>query len=72
MKQGFKRTISRNKYRSEKTTQTKNNDLDYMIDPTFENVNRLFLLSFKNDDNNPTRDSFVNIALTINYFLTNP
>ena len=27
-----------------------------MIDPTFRNINRLFVLSFKNGD--PTRDSF--------------
>ena len=32
IKQGFKRTISWNKYRSEITTQTKNNNLDYLID----------------------------------------
>ena len=44
IKKGFKRTISWNKYRSEITTQLKNNNLNYMIDPTFRN--RLFLLSF--------------------------
>ena len=32
MKQGFKRTISRNKYRSEITTQTENNNLIDLID----------------------------------------
>ena len=45
-------------YRSEITTQTKNNNLDYLIDPTFANINRLFVLSFKNGDNDPTRNSF--------------
>ena len=30
-----------------------------MIDPTFRKINRLFVLSFKNDDNDLTRDSFV-------------
>ena len=40
MKQGFKRTFSWNKYRSEITTQTKNNNLDYLIDPTSTNINR--------------------------------
>ena len=30
-----------------------------MIDPTFRNINRLFVLSFKNDDNDLTRDSFM-------------
>ena len=58
IKQGFKRTISWNKYRSEITTQPKNNNLDYLIDPTFRNINRLFVLSFKNGDNDPTRSSF--------------
>ena len=48
IKQGFKRTVSWNKYRSEITTQTKNNNLDYLIDQTFRNINRLFVLSFKN------------------------
>ena len=47
IKQGFKRTISSNKYRSEIKTQPKNNNLDYMTDPTFMNINRLFVLSFK-------------------------
>ena len=57
IKQGFKRTISWNKYRSEITTQSKNNNLDYLIDPTFRNINRLFVLSFKNGDDDPTRNS---------------
>ena len=39
-------------------TQLQNNNLDYTIDPTFRNINRLFVLSFKNGDNNPTRNSF--------------
>ena len=48
IKQGSKRAISWNKYRSEKTTQTKNNNLDHLIDPTFKSINRLFFPSFKN------------------------
>ena len=40
IKQDFKRTISWNKYRSEITTQPKNNNLDYLIDPTFGNIKR--------------------------------
>ena len=47
--QGFRRTISWSKYRSEITTQPKNNNLDYLIYPSFRNVNRLFVLPFKND-----------------------
>ena len=32
------------------TNQTKNNKLNYLIDPTFTKVNRLFLLSFENEN----------------------
>ena len=49
-KTGFKRTIKWNKYRSEMSNQTKNNNLSYLIDPTFTNVNRLFVLTFENED----------------------
>ena len=30
--------------------QTKNNNLDYLIDPVFTKVSRLFVLSFENKD----------------------
>ena len=36
---GFKRTIKWNKYRSQITIQPQNNNLNYLIDPTFTNVN---------------------------------
>ena len=50
LKSGFKRTIKWNKYRSEMTNQTKTNHLNYLIDPTFTKVNRLFVLSFENEE----------------------
>ena len=50
LRTGFKRTIKWNKYRSEMTNQTKNNNLNYLIDPTFTKVNRLFVLSFENEN----------------------
>ena len=58
IKQGFKRTISWNKYRYEVATQPKNNNLDYLTDITFRNINGLFVLSFKTGNDDPTRDSF--------------
>ena len=45
LKTGFKRTIKWNKYRPKMTIQPTNNNLDYLIDPTFTSVNRLFVLS---------------------------
>ena len=32
------------------SNQTKNNNLNYLIDPIFTNVNRLFVLSFENEN----------------------
>ena len=46
------------KYRLEITTQTKSNNLDYLIDPIFRNINRLFVISFKNGNDDPTINSF--------------
>ena len=50
LNKGFKRTIKWNKCRSEMTNQTKTNNLNYLIDPTFNKVNRLFVLSFENEE----------------------
>ena len=58
LKTGFKKTIKWNKYGSQKTIQPKNNNLNYLIDPTFINVNRLFVLSFARNAEGDNRDSF--------------
>ena len=58
IKQVPKITDSQNKYRSEVKAQLRNNNLDYMIDPTFENINRFFVNSCKNVNNDPTGNSF--------------
>ena len=49
LKTGFKRTITWKKYRSEMSNQTKTNNLNNLIDPTFTKVNRLFVLSLENE-----------------------
>ena len=48
LKSGFKREIIWNKYRSQMTTEAINNNLNILIDPTFTNVNRLFVLAYQN------------------------
>ena len=50
LKVGFKRTIKWNKYRSEMNNHTKTNNLNYLIDPTYNKVDRLFVLSFENEE----------------------
>ena len=47
LKSGFKRTINWNKYQSK--LQEQNQYLGYLIDPSFQRVNRLFILSFGNN-----------------------
>ena len=47
LKSGFKRTIKWNKYRSQMTIQPQNNNLNYLIDPTFTNVNRYLFCHFQ-------------------------
>ena len=58
LKSGFKRTIKWNKYRSQMTIQPQNNNSNYLIDPTFTNLNRIFVLSFQRiaEENNTTKD----------------
>ena len=58
LKSGFKRTIKWNKYRSQITIQPQNNNLSYLIEPTFINVDRLFVLSFARNTKGDNRDSF--------------
>ena len=64
LKLGFKRTIKWNKHRSQMTTQLQNNDFNYLIDPTFTNVNRLFVLLFTRIDTGDYRNGYVPDAKT--------
>ena len=64
LKTGFKITIKWNKYRSQMLIQPQNNNLNYLIDPTFTNVNRLFVLSFPRNNNTDSRYSFSNYYVT--------
>ena len=57
LKSGYKRTVKWNKCRSQMTVQSKNNNLNYLIDPTFTTVNSLFVLSFERiEENNVKKD----------------
>ena len=40
------------------TIQPQNNNLNYLIDPTFTNVNRLFVLSFSRSDTHDYKNRF--------------
>ena len=48
-KSGFKRTTNWNKYQSKVSIHAPNPYLDYLIDPSFQVVNIIFVLSFENN-----------------------
>ena len=57
LKSEFKRTVKWDQYRSQMTVQGDNNNLNFLIDPNFTRVNRLFVLSFEViEENNVKKD----------------
>ena len=58
LKSGFTREIEWNKYRSQMNTEAINNNLNILIDPTFTNVNRLFVLVYQTADDRQSFSQF--------------
>ena len=58
LKSGFTREIEWNKYRSQMSTEATNNNLNILIDPTFTNVNRLFVLAYQTADDRQSFSQF--------------
>ena len=50
LKSSFKRTINWSKYQPKVSPERRNQYLDFLIDPSFQGVNRLFVLSFENEE----------------------
>ena len=50
LESGFKRTINWKNYQFKTINQVQNRYLYFLIDPSFQGVNRLFILSFKDED----------------------
>ena len=47
LKSGFKRTLNWSKYQSKVSIEGENKFVDYFFNPSFQEVNRLFVLSFE-------------------------
>ena len=58
LKSGFKRVINRNKYLSKPELLAQNPNLNHLVEPSFQGVNRLFVLAFENDDNRTVGDRY--------------
>ena len=64
MNSGFERTINWYKYQSKTITiERQNQCLDYLIDQSFQGVNRLFILSFRKNDDRTGRKQDIFIQL---------
>ena len=50
LKSGFKRVINWNKYLSKPELLAQNPNLNHLVEPSFQGVNRLFVLAFENDN----------------------
>ena len=58
LKSGFKRVINWNKYLSKPELFAQNPNLNHLIEPSFQGVNRLFVLAFSNDDYRTSHDRY--------------
>ena len=58
LKSGFKRVINWNKYLSKPELLAQNPNLNHLIEPIFQGVNRLFVLAFENDDYRTSDDQY--------------
>ena len=58
LKSGFKRVINSNKYLSKPELLAQNPNINHLIEPSFQGVNRLFVLAFENDDYRTSDDRY--------------
>ena len=58
LKSGFKRVINWNKYLSKPELLAQNPNLNHLVDPSFQRVNRLFILAFEDDAQRTAHNSY--------------
>ena len=68
LKSGFKRKISRNKYRPKLELLAQNANLNHLIEPRFQGVNRLFVLEFENDGHRASNKRYYLRNVQIKYY----
>ena len=57
LKSGFKRVINWNKYLSKPELLAQNPNLNHLVEPSFQGVNKLFVLAFEGDAQRTTHDA---------------
>ena len=58
LKSSFEKTINSNKYQSKISTEAQNQYLDFLINPSFQEVNILFVFSFKNETDRTSHSNY--------------
>ena len=58
LKSGFKRVINWNKYLSKPELLAQNPNLNHLVEPSFQGVNRLFVFAFENDNHRIIRKRY--------------
>ena len=58
LKSGFERVINWNKYLSKPELLAQNPNLNHLIEPSFQGINRLFILAFENDNDRTSDDEY--------------
>ena len=68
LKSGFKRTINWNKYQRKVSKEVPNQYSRFLIDPSFQRVTRLFVLSFENEDDRKVSTGYYLPKKEIRYY----
>ena len=58
LKSGFKRVINWNKHFSKPELLAQNPNLNHLVEPSFQGINRLFVLAFENDNDRTSDDEY--------------
>ena len=65
LKSDFKRTFDQNKYQPKDSQERPNQYLDILVDPSFQGVNRLFVLSFENENDRTVQTEYYLLTVEI-------
>ena len=69
LKSNFKRKINWNKYESSIKTFAQNRYLNYLINPSFQGVNRLFVLPFENENDRTSHSTHYLLKVEIKDYI---
>ena len=68
LKSSFKRAINWNKYQPKVSPEKQDQYLDFLIDPSFQEVNKLFVLSFENEEDGQVHTGYYLPKVEIKYY----